>query len=122
MCNGDGYIFSFFVSCVYICVTDEADILKISSYFHLALGDIDKMNLFNDKKCYTRELLKLERTQCSINNNLAEMYPNIIAALKILLTTPATVALAEPSFSELKRLVGNAFSLSLLAIGKCKIY
>jgi len=49
MCNGDGYIFGFFfVSCVHICVTDETDILKISNYFHLALGDIDKMNLFKE--------------------------------------------------------------------------
>jgi hypothetical protein len=67
------------------------------------------------KKCYARELHKLERNKCSINNNLPEIYPNMTAALNILLTIPATVALAEPRFSELKRLVGSAISLSLLA-------
>jgi len=109
---------------MYTRVTDETDILEISNYFHLTLGDIDKMDLFkdkNDKKCYMRELHKLEITKCIMNKNLAEIYPNMIAALKILLITPATVALAEPSFSEMKRLVGSAFSLPLLTMGKCKI-
>ena len=76
---------------------------KIFYYFHLALGDIDDLGLFKD------ELHKFERTKCSINNSLAEIYPNVIAALKILLTTSAAVALAEPSFSNLKLLVGSAF-------------
>jgi hypothetical protein len=31
-----------------MCVTHETGILKISDYFHLALGDIDKMDLFKE--------------------------------------------------------------------------
>jgi len=37
------------------------------------------------------------------SNNIDELYPNVVTALRIFLTIPSTVASAERSFSHLKR-------------------
>jgi hAT family dimerisation domain. len=54
---------------------------------------LERMDLFEEVK-----MLNI------INNNLSELYPNMIIALKVLLTIPITVASVEQSFSKLKLL------------------
>lgn len=75
-------------------VTNEANVLKICKVMHQASENyLERMDLFEEVK-----MLNI------ISNNLSELCPNMIIALKVLLTIPITVASAEQSSSKLKLL------------------
>jgi hypothetical protein len=64
-------------------------------------------------KIYTREPCKSLNTLTYItSNNLSEMCTNIVIALKILLTTPVSVALVQWSFSRLELIKNYLQSIS----------
>jgi hypothetical protein len=89
-----GEIFGLLYDINKLNVTDEPNILKSCKDMHLALEKyLDRIDLFEEVK-----MLNI------INNNLSELYPVMIIALKVLLTVLITVASVEHSFSKLKLL------------------
>jgi hypothetical protein len=104
-------IFGFLYDIKRLKDINNAELLKHCSDLQIALSigeksDIDGFELCEELKMYTRmydgrgdvaSVLKH-----IISSNLADIYPNVAIALRIIATTPVTVASAERSFSRLK--------------------
>lgn len=69
-------------------------------------SDIDSEGLYQELKMYSmtipEDMNMTEILKNMIEDNLVDVYPNIYVALRVLLTTPVSVASAERSFSKLK--------------------
>jgi hypothetical protein len=95
------------------------ELIKRCEKLYLAGEELDRMDLFLEVKMLrniTKEnCTRVHTIKFTINNSLSEIYPNMIKALKILLTTFTAVATAERLFSKLKLILKKNY-LKLLSI------
>lgn len=80
--------------------------IKCKKLFEALEGDFDEEDLINELKLF-RGIIPakssiLDAIEYIFDNNILEVYPNIVTVLKIVLTAPVTVASTERSFSKLK--------------------
>ena len=87
---------------VFVSVSDDSQQLETQSE-----SDIEELNLFTELKSLAHVSppdngTPLEVIRFIYDSRLQDVFPNVTTALRILLTIPITVALAERSFSKLK--------------------
>ena len=88
---------------------DKNQLLQHCLHFQQKLGDVDGNELHMELSRFVsiirndlRLITPTDFLQYIYKNELQELYPNVAIALRILLTTPTTVASPERSFSTLK--------------------
>ena len=88
---------------------DQTELQRHCSHYSSVMGDIDEKDLAKEIERFKHVLLRDETIKTAyefleyiLKNEVREIYPNLSIALRVLLTTPVSVASAERSFSRLK--------------------
>ena len=99
--------FGFLFDLLHIRKMTDEDLLKECKDLQVLMDDINGLELFTELKSLSRSVPSdirspLETLKYLFSNRFQEAMPNVVIALRILLTIPVTVASAERSFSKLK--------------------